>query len=186
MSGPNDDVLIRVYDLAFAYERDYGCCSQCVLAALQDELGIGDDALFRASHTLAGGGAVTVSGTCGALAGALLAVGSVYGRQRADFGAGPHAESFRQGKRVIDAFVEEFGSPLCADVQTRLMGRSFNLLDPADFARFRGSGRTHGQVHARRRRRGADRGSDPAGGLTLRLSASYCPPSLGKCRDALS
>jgi C_GCAxxG_C_C family probable redox protein len=140
MSGPNDDVLIRVYDLAFAYERDYGCCSQCVLAALQDELGVGDDGLLRASHTLAGGGAVTVTGTCGALAGALLAVGSVHGRERADFGAGPHAESFRQGKRVIDAFVEEFGSPLCADVQARLMGRSFNLLDPEDFRAFEAAG----------------------------------------------
>jgi hypothetical protein len=76
----------RAYELAFAYERDYGCCSQCVLAA------------------------------------------------------GPGQESFRQGKRVIDAFVDEFGSPLCADVQAKLMGRSFNMWDRDDFAAFEAAG----------------------------------------------
>jgi C_GCAxxG_C_C family probable redox protein len=135
-----DETLVQAYDAAFAYERDYGCCSQCVLAAVQDVLKVGGDDLIKASHTLAGGGAVTVSGTCGALAGALLAVGSRYGRERANFASGPHAESFRQGKRVIDAFVDEFGSPLCAEVQAKLMGRSFNLLDPTDFAAFEAAG----------------------------------------------
>ena len=133
-------VADRAYDLAYAYERDYGCCPQCVLAALEDVLGVGGDEVFKASHVLAGGGAVTVSGTCGALAGALLAVSSRYGRGRADFGNGPYMDSFKQGKRVIDAFVEEFGSPLCADVQTRLMGRAFDMWDPRDFAAFEAAG----------------------------------------------
>jgi C_GCAxxG_C_C family probable redox protein len=135
-----EEALAQVYELGFAYERDYGCCSQCVLAALQDVLGVGDDDLFKASHTLAGGGAVTVSGTCGALAGALLAVGSRYGRARDDFAAGPGQESFKQGKRVIDAFAAEFGSPLCADVQAKLMGRSFNMWDRDDFLAFEAAG----------------------------------------------
>ena len=83
-----EDALARVYELAFSYERDYGCCSQCVLAALDDVLGVGNDELVKASHALAGGGALTVTGTCGALAGALLAVGSQLGRERAAFGRG--------------------------------------------------------------------------------------------------
>lgn len=130
----------KAYESAYAYERDYGCCPQCVLAALKDVLDVGDDELFKAAHVFSGGGAVTVTGTCGALAGALLAVGTRYGRSRADFAAGPFMESFKQGKRVIDAFVQEFGSTLCADVQTRLMGRSFDMWDGRDFAAFERAG----------------------------------------------
>ncbi len=135
-----DQTLQRVYDLAYAYEREHGCCPQCVLAALQDVLGVGDDALFKASHALSAGGAVTTTGSCGALVGALLAVSSVHGRERAAFADGPHHEGFEQGKRVIDAFVAEFGSPLCADVQTLLMGRSFDMWDEDDFAAFEAAG----------------------------------------------
>jgi len=135
-----EEVLQRVYEAAYAYERDHGCCPQCVLAALQDELGVGDDELFKASHVLSGGGAITVSGTCGALAGALLAVGTRHGRGRPDFDKGPFTSSFKQGKRVIDAFVEEFGSPLCSEVQTQLMGRPFKMWDGRDYAAFETAG----------------------------------------------
>ncbi len=139
-SDRRQEVLDRVYALAFAYEQNYGCCPQCVLAALQDVLGVGSDELTKASHTLSGGGAITVSGTCGALAGALLAVGSREGRPRADFGQDPFMNSFDQGRRVIDAFVEEFGSSLCSEVQAKIMGRPFYLRDPDDFAAFEAAG----------------------------------------------
>jgi C_GCAxxG_C_C family probable redox protein len=130
----------RVYDAAFEFERANGCCPQCVLAAMQDVMGVGDDGLFKASHTLTGGGGVTTKGTCGALAGAMLAVGSVHGRERQAFAAGPRESSFLLGKRVLDRFVEEFGSPICAEVQTKLMGRSFDLWDKDDFDAFLAAG----------------------------------------------
>jgi len=136
----SEDVLQRVYEKAYAYEREYGCCPQCVLAALQDELGVGSDELFKASHVLSGGGAVTTSGTCGALAGALLAVSSRHGRGRPDFANGAFMGSFKEGKRVIDAFVLEFGSPLCSEVQCSLMGRAFDMWDGRDFAAFEAAG----------------------------------------------
>lgn len=133
-------LMKRVYETAFEFERTNGCCPQCVLAAVQDVMGVGDDGLFKAAHTLTGGGGVTTKGTCGALAGAMLAVGSVHGRERREFAAGPCESSFLLGKRVFDRFVEEFGSPICAEVQANLMGRSFDLWDKDDFEAFLAAG----------------------------------------------
>lgn len=130
----------RVYEAAYEFERTNGCCPQCVLAAVQDVMGVGDDGLFKASHTLTGGGGVTTKGTCGALAGAMLAVGFAHGRERQEFGAGPRESSFLLGRRVFDRFVGEFGSPICAEVQTKLMGRSFDLWDQDDFEAFLAAG----------------------------------------------
>ena len=125
-----------MYDLAYEYERTNGCCAQCVLAAVQDVTGVGDDLLFKASHTLSAGGALTTSGTCGGLAGALLAVGSMHGRSRDEFDKGPKQDSFDLAKKVYDAFVAEFDSPICADIQAKIMGRSFDMWDRADFKAF--------------------------------------------------
>ncbi len=133
-------LLDEAYAKAFAYERDNGCCAQCVLAAVQDVLGVGNDDLFRASHTLSAGGALTTKGTCGALAGAMLAVGSARGRSRQDFGNGSYGEAFALAKRVYDEFVGEFGSPICAEVQARVMGRSFDMWDGDDFKAFLAAG----------------------------------------------
>jgi len=132
--------LDRVYELAFEYERDYGYCAQCVLAAIQDVLGVGSDDTIKASHTLAGGGGLSVAGTCGALAGALLAVGAKYGREHGQFGGDPHLKSCALAKRVVDSFLEVYGSPICAHVQTRLMGRSFDMWDRADYKAFLAAG----------------------------------------------
>lgn len=130
------ELLKQVYDLAYEYERSNGCCAQCVLAAVQDVTGVGDDPLFKASHTLSAGGALTTQGTCGALAGALLAVGAMHGRSREDFARGPKEDSFELAKQVYDAFVGEFGSPVCADVQSKIMGRSYDMWDRQDFKAF--------------------------------------------------
>ncbi len=133
-------VLDQAYRSAYEYEQTFGCCPQCVLAAIQDVLGIGGDDLFKAAHGLAGGGALSQAGTCGALIGALLAIGAAHGRGRADFAAGPNMKSYALAKKMFDAFVEEFGSPICADIQTREMGRSFDLWDPKDFEAFLAAG----------------------------------------------
>jgi len=122
-----DPLAEEAYQLAYEYEATYGNCSQCVFGAVQDVLEIGDDATFQAAHTLAGGCALTSEGTCGALSGGLLAIGAVYGRDKAHFAGGKNKESSRIAKRLFDRFQQEFGGVLCSQVQTRLMGRSFNL-----------------------------------------------------------
>ena len=57
----------------------YGGCSQAVLAALQEKLNIGDLITLKSATILPGGGGWRDE-TCGALIGALMALGLVTGR----------------------------------------------------------------------------------------------------------
>jgi C_GCAxxG_C_C family probable redox protein len=134
------EIMDRAYALAYENEQKYGCCPQCVLAAIQDVLGVVDDATFKASHGLAGGGGLSTGGTCGALSGGMLALGSRYGRERAQFANRRFRHSFRLAKQLYDRFVAEFGSPLCAGVQTGLFGRSFDMWDARDYEAFEEAG----------------------------------------------
>ena len=59
----------QAYEKAQQYELDYGCCPQCVLATVQETVGIIDDSTIKASHGLSGGGGLMAQGTCGALTG---------------------------------------------------------------------------------------------------------------------
>ena len=130
----------RAYSLAYENEQKYGCCPQCVLAAIQDVMGGVDDATFKASHGLAAGGGLSAGGTCGALAGGMLALSAKYGRDRAQFGKGRFLESYQLAKRLNDRFVAEFGSPICGEVQTKIIGRPYNLWDPQDLKAFNEAG----------------------------------------------
>ena len=46
----------------------------------------------------------------------------------------------RYAKKLYDKFVEEYDSPLCKDVQKKIFGRSFNLLDPKEYEEFEKAG----------------------------------------------
>ena len=137
-----EDMMARAYELGYEYESRYRGCSQCVIAAIQDTLGIRDDAVFRAASGLAGGGALTGTGACGGYVGGVMVLGQLQGRERSGFddAAGIRFRSFDLAKRLADRFGAEFGGTICRDVQTRVFGRSFDLRDPEDFARFEAAG----------------------------------------------
>ena len=136
-----DQILEKVYKLAYKYEATRGSCPQCVLSALHKTLDIADPATIQASDALAGGCALSTQGTCGALTGGLLAIGSVVGRTYEDFLIGEtRRRVFQYAKKLFDRFTKEYGSPLCKDVQKKLMGRSFNLLDANDYEEFEKAG----------------------------------------------
>ena len=135
---PDQRTPERAYALAYEYEAE--SCPQCVLAAVQEVLGYPTDDVFKASYVLAGGGVLSARGTCGALVGALLAVSARHGRDRASFDKGRNPRSLELARRVYDGFVAELGSPICADVQAKLFGRSYELWDPAEFAAFLAAG----------------------------------------------
>jgi C_GCAxxG_C_C family probable redox protein len=132
-----EEILKKVYDLAFKYEAERGSCPQCVVAAIFETLGIGDKETIKAADSLAGGTALSTEGTCGALVGGLLAIGAVVGRSYEDFSAGERKRRvFQYSKKLYDKFIEEYGSPICKDVHMKLFGRTFNLMDPKDYAEF--------------------------------------------------
>ena len=136
-----EKLIEQVYRLAFKYEAERGSCPQCVLAALRETLNVGDPATIQAADAMAGGTALSTQGTCGALVGGLLTIGSIVGRSYKDFSAGERKRRvFQYAKKLYDKFIEEYGSPLCKDVQKKIFGRSFNLLDPKDYAEFEKAG----------------------------------------------
>ena len=138
----NRDALIKkASQLAFEYERDYGGCAQCVLASIRDSVGgISDDA-FQAATGLAGG--VGLSGrACGALTGGTMAISSFFGRDYAHFNdvEGRRFITLRMCGKLVEKFREEFGSPDCFDIQTKIMGQWYNLADPTEKAAFLDAG----------------------------------------------
>jgi C_GCAxxG_C_C family probable redox protein len=136
-----EEILDKVYRLAFKYEAERGSCPQCVLAALYETLGAGDPKTIQAAQALAGGTSLSTEGTCGALVGGLLAIGSIIGRNYDDFSAGKSkSRIYKYSKELYDRFVEEYGSCLCKDVQKKIFGRSFKLLDSKDYEEFEKAG----------------------------------------------
>ncbi|MCW3991291.1 MAG: C-GCAxxG-C-C family protein [Candidatus Bathyarchaeota archaeon] len=122
-----------------AHEYDqYSGCSQSVLLALQEGLGIGCLDSFK-SATVLSGGVARRGETCGALLGALMALGLVSGRERME-DYDRYAGAVDIADEICDGFQrrlgEEFGftepleSTLCREIQARIYGRSFDLRDP--------------------------------------------------------
>ncbi|MEE9198254.1 MAG: C-GCAxxG-C-C family (seleno)protein [Dehalococcoidia bacterium] len=119
-----------------------------MLLSLQEEFGLGDLQSFKAATVLAGGVALRGE-TCGALLGALMALGLAIGRERME-----DTEQYRQAmgpaQEVSQRFQEElqaqFGLPspldstLCRDIQSRIYGRAFNMSDPNDLQAFLDAG----------------------------------------------
>jgi C_GCAxxG_C_C family probable redox protein len=136
-----ETILDNVYQLAFRYEAERGSCPQCVLSALMETLNVGTKDIIKAGDALAGGTSLSSRGTCGALVGGMLALSSLAGRSYKDFSFGKGNRCiFRFSKRLYDKFIQEYGSPLCCDVQKKLVGRSYVLFDKEQYASFEKKG----------------------------------------------
>ncbi len=134
-----EELSKEAYEAAYKYEREYGNCPQCVIAAVQDVIGGIEGAIFKSAHALAGGGALKGSGTCGALTGGMMAISAFFGREREDF-AKSNMKNYKIAKKLFERFEEEFGSPICTEVQKEVMGKSFDIWDPVDYREFEGEG----------------------------------------------
>ncbi len=131
----NDATANKAYQLAAEYEKTCTGCAQSVAAGLMDALEIKNDDVFRAASGLADGIGLTGDGSCGALVGASMVIGLIFGRERKD-----HKDMMKPMKSYLMCralhrdFIERYGSSRCHDIQQKLMGRTFNLLDPKDFS----------------------------------------------------
>jgi len=143
-----DEILVQeIRRKAHAYDQ-YSGCSQSVLLALQEGLNVGNEASFKAATVLSGGVARRGE-TCGALLGALMALGLVAGRERIeDFEKYVHAtnianEICNEFQRRLEEefeFSEPLESTLCSEIQTRIYGRSFDIRDPVQREAFLAAG----------------------------------------------
>jgi len=138
---PVNEKLDLIENLALMYEAEIGSCPQCVLSALMEVLGTGSEELVKAADGLAGGSALSAEGTCGALAGGILALGTIVGRSYAKFREKDKKRRiFRFTKILYDKFLSEYKSPICKNIQSLLYGRAYNLLDPDEYALFKKEG----------------------------------------------
>lgn len=129
-----EEIIERAHELAAEYEKTCTGCAQSVVAGLLDALEIANDDVFKAASGLADGIGLSGDGSCGSLTGCAMVIGLVLGRERKD-----HQDmmkpmrSYLLCKELHDDFIQQYGSCRCHDIQQKLMGRTFNLLDPKDF-----------------------------------------------------
>lgn len=119
---------------ALRYDKLSGC-SQAVLGALQEHLNLGGLDSFKAATVLSAGVARRGE-TCGALLGALMALGIASGRERME-DTPSYSRAMTAAQTVVEEFKRElqsrfgFAQPLettlCPDIQRRLFNRCFNL-----------------------------------------------------------
>ncbi|TSA22602.1 MAG: C_GCAxxG_C_C family protein [Betaproteobacteria bacterium] len=124
------------YDKALRYELDYGCCPQCVLAAVQETVGVIDDSVIKASHGLSGGGGLSGVGACGALTGGLMALSAKRGRDRDKLDKGRFINNFKKGQALVDRFRAEFGGITCQELQQQFTGQTYDMWKPEEYAAF--------------------------------------------------
>jgi C_GCAxxG_C_C family probable redox protein len=94
--------------------------------------------VFKAGSALAGGVA-SQGETCGALTGAIMAIGCVIGRDRLE-----DVDQARRAKPVAiemyHRFREEVGHSLCAEIHKIRFGRAYHLYDAEEVKAFHEAG----------------------------------------------
>jgi C_GCAxxG_C_C family probable redox protein len=134
-NGVSQEVLDAAFNLARDYEQRCTGCAQSTVAAALDTLGLKADDVFRAASGLADGIGLTGDGSCGALTGGVMILGFVRGRKREEF-SDPFAamKSYQLAAELHQDFITRYGTCRCREIQERLMGRFFNLLDEKQLA----------------------------------------------------
>lgn len=89
-------------------------CGQAVLAAHAARLGLERDAALRAACAF-GGGVARTGGTCGAVNGALVAIGLAHGRTRVEDLAA-REKTYEATRAFLDRFRAEHGALACRDL----------------------------------------------------------------------
>ena len=132
----------KAYELGKKYEQTYRGCSQCAIAALQDAFDIRNDDIFKAGTGLAAGGAMATDGSCGAYTGAIMMLSSLLGRERDKFDDkdGIRFQTMKICQKFHDKYIQEYGSVICRDIQAKVMGRPYYLVDPEEFKKFHDAG----------------------------------------------
>jgi len=132
----------KAYELGKNYEKTYRGCSQCVVAALQDVFNIRNDDIFKSATGLAGGSAMSGEGGCGAYVGAIMVLGCLVGRERDNFSdpEGIRFKTHQLAGKLRKKFIDEYGSIVCRNIQTKVLGRYYYLADPQEYEKFHNAG----------------------------------------------
>lgn len=143
----DEELLKRAYTLGFEFEKKYHGCAQCAIGALYEIFPeLRNDAIFRAAGGLGAGVGMTCQGHCGGLSGAVMVLSQLYGRELKEINDPEKKRyvAFHLGQRMVQKFLDEYGTVICQEIHRRLMGRDFDLWDQKDKQSFE-----HGGAHDR-------------------------------------
>lgn len=130
------------YEQGYMYERDFGGCAQCTLAAVFDLLGHEEPMIFKVANGFAAGMSLYGDGVCGGYSGGTMALGMFAGRTRDNFAGGREEKDkcYAYTKRLHDRFIETYGTVICSQVHKEIFGRSFCLRVVEDKPAFEAAG----------------------------------------------
>lgn len=114
-------------------------CAQSTFYALSEQFGLGGDDVLKALTPLPG---IAERGqTCGAITGALMAMGLIYGREQLD-DWDKYRSSLIPTNKFCENFEKEMGTTQCCEIQDKAFGQSYNLMDPEQLKEFQRVGAT--------------------------------------------
>lgn len=128
--GSAEKIADAVARSAYSYNRAYEGCSRCVLVAVNDHFAMVSDArafgeCVKASTGLSAGVA-RMGETCGALTGAIMAVGLEFSSpQLASFDC--YAQTMSIARELFQKFEATYGTVNCTQIQTKLLGRKYDF-----------------------------------------------------------
>ncbi len=136
------NIIQRALSLGVEYEKTVTGCCQCTIAAIQDALGIRNDAVFKAGSGLTAGGGVSCEGSCGGYTGGVMVMSSVFGRRREEWGDDKNEKdcAHSMARALLDKINRGYGSNICKRIHGRVFGRDFDLRDASDREVFEKSG----------------------------------------------
>ena len=112
------------------FKQDYNC-AQSVLLTMQEYYGIRKNRLIPKIATAFGGGIGRRGSLCGALTGAIMAIGLKHGTDKTVLIE--KEKAYKMALEFYDQFVKDCGSPFCRE----LIG--YDLTDPEELERLRKS-----------------------------------------------
>ena len=123
----NEQILGRIKQRGGDFvESVQGNCAQSVLVALKEEFPAVDSIPLNALTAMSG---IALRGeTCGAVSGALLAVGVLSTDERSEF-LEALPVTLPVAAKFCNAFEKEFGSLICRDIHKSIFGKTYNLSD---------------------------------------------------------
>lgn len=132
-----EELAQKAYDAGYRYQLEKRCCSQTSLAGLFEVLEISAPEVFKAATGLAGGGALFGDAGCGAYDGGLMLIGLLKGRPWDNFVVEEtnRFKCFEAGRALHQKFINEYGTVICRDIQTNVLGRPFFLSDKDDYVK---------------------------------------------------
>ena len=136
---PKDQVFMLLDQKVDHYMGISHNCAQSTFLAISEQFGLGNDDMVKALTPIPG---IAERGeTCGAVTGALLALGLVFGRNNlSDWKA--YRNSLVPANEFCDRFEKELGSTMCGDIIESKFGKRLDLRKSEELIQFQESDAT--------------------------------------------